>query len=187
MRKLMYKIRKSSIFAWVVATSPKQCNKVIKYKATIDKKILESQKLQPKWSLQKKLKTLKNVLILIVKNLTNVKSTQKIEFEIKRYMGKDNAVVVFFWLEGRKHMGSCNIQRPNPAIYEKYLKYNVKTLDKYVEFIPHPKSLDGINRPTQKNLHLWGFWMSTRLWQTWLKLWEMAFTRAIWIKISKKL
>ena len=49
-------------------------------------------------------------------------------------------------------MGSCNVQCLNVAVYKKFYKKNEKILGKYVEFSPHPKSLDGTNAPTNEEL-----------------------------------
>ena len=54
-------------------------------------------------------------------------------------------------------MGSCNVQCLNAAVYKKIVKKNAKLLGKYVEFTPHPKSLDGINAPSQIKLSRLGF------------------------------
>ena len=66
-------------------------------------------------------------------------------------------VSTFFGLEGRKHVGKCNVQCLNAAVYKKFLKKNGKILGKYVEFCPHHKSLDGINAPTNEELVRLGF------------------------------
>lgn len=81
---------------------------MIKYKVSVDNEILEA-KVATKVKLTEKDKAQKNVLILIIKNLNKVKSTQEIEYEIKRHMGENNVVNVFFRLEGKKHVGSCNV------------------------------------------------------------------------------
>ena len=54
-------------------------------------------------------------------------------------------------------MGSCNIQCLNAAVYKKYVKQNHFINGKYVEFSPHPKSLDGINAPSTTELTRLGF------------------------------
>jgi hypothetical protein len=49
------------------------------------------------------------------------------------------------------------VQWLNAAVYKKFVKKNTKLLGKYVEFTPHPKSLDGINAPSQIELSRLGF------------------------------
>ena len=45
----------------------------------------------------------------------------------------------------------------NAAVYKKFVKKNTKLLGKYIEFTPHPKSLDGINAPSPTELTKLGF------------------------------
>ena len=45
----------------------------------------------------------------------------------------------------------------NAAVYKKYVKQNHPILGKYVEFSPHPKSLDGIDAPSPLELTRLGF------------------------------
>ena len=101
-------------------------------------------------------KARKNALILILKNLNKIKDTDTIEHALKKHMGERNVLNIFFKIENGKHVGSCNVQCLNAAVYKKFVKKNVKLLGKYVEFTPHPESLDGINAPSQEEL--------TKLW-----------------------
>jgi len=64
----------------------------------------------------------KNVIVLITKNLNKTKSTTALEEGIKAYMGKRNVIGVFFRLENGKHVGSCNVQCLNAAVYKKIVK-----------------------------------------------------------------
>ena len=64
---------------------------------------------------------------------------------------------IFFKIENGKHIGSCNVQCLNAAVYKKFVKKITKLLGKYIEFTPHPKSLDGINAPSQEELTRLGF------------------------------
>ena len=156
MKSLMFRKKKDFDFAWVVAPSPEQAKKINTYKIALDNKILEA-----KFTMREKLieddKAKKNALILIVKNLNKVKSIEELEYGIKKHMGEKNVVSVFFRLEGGKHVGSCNVQCLNAAVYKKFSKKNEKILSKYVEFSPHPKSLDGTNAPTIEKLVRLGF------------------------------
>jgi cell division septum initiation protein DivIVA len=63
----------------------------------------------------------------------------------------------FFRLEKGKHVGSCNVQCLNAAVYKKYVKQNHPILGKYVEFSPHPKNLDRIDGPSASELATLGF------------------------------
>ena len=148
--------KKEMSFAWVVATSPEQAKKINTYKISLDNEIFDA-KFISRDKLTEDDKARKNALILIVKNLNKVKDTDIIEYELKKYMGERNVVNVFFKIENGKHVGSCNVQCLNAAVYKKFVKKNTKLLGKYIEFTPHPKSLDGINAPSQEELTRLGF------------------------------
>ena len=143
-------------FAWVIAPSLEQAKKINTYKIALDNEILDV-----KFTIKEKLieddKVKKNALILIVKDLNKVKSVEELEYGIKEHMDEKNVVGTFSRLEGGKHVGSCNVQCLNAAVYKKFSKKNGKILGKYVEFSPHPKSLDGTNAPTNEELVRLGF------------------------------
>ena len=148
--------KKEMNFAWVVATSPEQAKKINTYKISLHNEILEA-KFTSRDKLTEDDKARKNALILIIRNLNKVKSTEAIEYEIKKHMGEKNVVNIFFKIENGKHVGSCNVQCLNAAVYKKFVKKNTKLLGKYIEFTPHPKSLDGINAPSPTDLIKLGF------------------------------
>ena len=143
-------------FAWIVATSPEQAKKINTYKISLDNEILDA-KFTSRDKLTEDDKARKNALILIVKNLNKIKDTDTIEHALKKYIGEKNVLNIFFKIENGKHVGSCNVQCLNAAVYKKFVKKNTKFLGKYVEFTPHPKSLDGINAPSQEELTKLGF------------------------------
>ena len=102
-------------------------------------------------------KARKNALIFIIKNLNKIKNVEELENGINEHMGKKNVISIIFRLEGRNHVRSCNAQCLNAAVYKKFSKKNGKILSKYVEFSPHPKSLDGTNAPSNEELVRLGF------------------------------
>ena len=160
-RKYDYEItniqkKKEMSFAWVVATSPEQAKKINTYKISLHNEIMDA-KFTSKDKLTEDDKARKNALILIIRTLNKVKSMDEIEYEIKKHMGEKNVINIFFKIENGKHMGSCNVQCLNAAVYKKFVKKNTKLLGKYVEFTPHPKSLDGINAPSPTELTKLGF------------------------------
>ena len=140
----------------MVAPSPEQAKKINIFKIALDNEIFEA-KFTMREKLTKDDKAKNNALILIVKNLNKVKSTEELEYEIKKHMGEKNVVSIFFRLKGGKHVGSCNVQCLNAAVYKKFSKKNEKFFGKYVEFSPHPKNLDGTNAPTNEELVRLGF------------------------------
>ena len=93
-RKYDYEItniqkKKEMSFAWVVATSPEQAKKINTYKISLDNEILDA-KFTSRDKLTEDDKARKNALILIIRNLNKVKSTDEIEYEIKKHMGEKN-------------------------------------------------------------------------------------------------
>ena len=72
-------------------------------------------------------------------------------------MDEKNVISIFFRLEGRKHVGSCNVQCLKATGYIPFSKKNGKILGKCVEFSAHPKNLDGINAPSNEELVTLGF------------------------------
>ena len=143
-------------FAWVIATSPKQAKKINTYKISIYNEIMDA-KFTSRDKLTEDDKAKKNALILIIRNLNKTKSTEEIEHAIKKHMEEKNVINIFFKMENERYVGSCNVQCLNAAVYKKFVKENAKLLGKYVEFTPHPKSLDGINAPSLVELSRLGF------------------------------
>lgn len=160
-RKFDYEItniqkKKKMNFAWVVATSPEQAKTINFYKIFLHNEIMEA-KFTSRDKFTEDDKARKNVHILMLRNLNKVKNMEQIEHEIKKHMEEKNVINIFFKIENGKHVGSCNVQCLNAAVYKKSVKKNVKLLGKYVEFTPHPKSLDGMNAPSQAELTKLGF------------------------------
>ena len=102
-RKYDYEItniqkKKEISFAWVVATSPEQAKKINTYKISMYNEIMEV-KFTTRDKLTEDDKAKKNALILIIRNLNKVKSTEEIEYEIKKHMGEKNVINIFFKME----------------------------------------------------------------------------------------
>jgi hypothetical protein len=66
----------------------------------------------------------KNAVVLIAKNLNKTKTTIALEEGIKKLFGEENVAGIFFRLEKKKYVGSCNVQCLNAAVYKKYVKQN---------------------------------------------------------------
>jgi hypothetical protein len=150
--------KKENLFAWVVASSPEQAQKMKEHKISFNHEILEG-KLADRSYASKDDIARKNALILIAKNLNKAKSIEEIEKSIESHMGPKNAVNFFFKKDEKngKHLGSCNIQCLNAMVYKTFSKKTIKLLGKHVEFTPHPRSLDGANAPNAAELHRLGF------------------------------
>ena len=143
-------------FAWIKAPSPDEAKRIRLLKISFSNELMDA-KFASKERMSDDDKARKNAIVLIAKNLNKSKSTIALEEGIKAHMGEKNVIGVFFRLENYKHVGSCNIQCASAAVYKKYVKQNAKIFGKYVEFCPHPKSLDGVNAPTSEELTRLGF------------------------------
>ena len=143
-------------FAWIKTSSPDQAKKIKTFKISFFNEIMEVN-----FSSSEKLsdddKAKKNAVVLIAKNLNKTKTTAALEEGIKKLLGEQNIVGIFFRLEKKKHVDSCNVQCLNATVYKKHVKQNYPILGKYVEFSPHPQSLDGIDAPSTSKLTRLGF------------------------------
>jgi hypothetical protein len=146
----------SAEFAWIKTPSPDQAKKIKTYKISFFNEIMEVNFASTE-KLSEDDKARKNAVVLIAKNLNKTKTTTALEEGIKKLFGEENVAGIFFRLEKGKHVGSCNVQCLNAAVYKKYVKQNHPILGKYVEFSPHPKSLDGIDAPSPLELTRLGF------------------------------
>ena len=73
-------------------------------------------------------------------------------------MREKNVLNVFFKTDDKgKLTGVCNVQCLSATIYKKFVKKSHKICNKYVEFAPHPNSLDGISKPLGEELTRLGF------------------------------
>ena len=118
--------RKEMNFAWVVATSPEQAKKINTYKISIQNEILDA-KFTSRDKLTEDDKAKKNALIFIIRNLNKVKSIEEIKYEIKKHMGEKNVINVFFKIKNGRHVGSCNVQCLNAAVYKKFVRKKHQT------------------------------------------------------------
>ena len=143
-------------FAWIKTPSPEQAKKIKTYKVSFWNEVMEVNFTSTE-KLSEDDKARKNAVVLIAKNLNKTKTTLALEESIKTIFGEQNIISIFFRLEKGKHIGSCNVQCLNAAVYKKYVKQNIQILGKYVEFSPHPKSLDGIDAPSATKLARLGF------------------------------
>ena len=100
-----------------IATSPKHAHNNTKDEY---KHLQKSDKRSNQKKSQTNRLTQENALILIVKNLNKIKSVDELEYGIKEHMGEKNVISIFFRLEGRKHVRSCNVQCLKVAVYKKF-------------------------------------------------------------------
>jgi hypothetical protein len=83
---------------------------------------------------------------------------EMITHDIKEKMGSKNVVDIYYHAsEGQKHSGRANIECLNPIVYKQFLDKTIPILGSYVEFTPHPKSLEGSSPPSEEKLKTFGF------------------------------
>jgi hypothetical protein len=147
----------NNTFAWVVATTPNQATKIKEHCIRVQQEILhptipksEVGRRRTKAPDQKeKIDCLK----LCLSNLPKWATLEMITYAIKKKMGAKNVVDIYYHAsEGQKHSGKANVECLNPIVYKQFLDKTIPILGSYVEFIPHPKSLEGTILPTEEKL-----------------------------------
>jgi hypothetical protein len=100
----------------------------------------------------------RDCLKLVVYNLPPIKTIEMITHVIKEKMGEKNVVDIFYHnSDGEKHSGKTNIECSSPIVYRQYLDKTIAMLGKYIEFTPHPRSLEGTAPPTEEDIKKFGF------------------------------
>ena len=100
----------------------------------------------------------RNCLVLIAKNLNQTKSTTATEEAIRRHIGIELVTAVYFpRAQGTTYTGVANIKCRSAIVYKSHTCKTDRILGKYVTFYPHPKSLDGALKPSEKTLKKFGF------------------------------
>ena len=150
--------------AFLIATLSEQHMKMIKSQIAIDGEMLTPTATRPAKLLDKE-KAKRNCLVLIMRNINRAKPVVEVETAIKRLFGTKNVANIFFSnQEEQLHSGTTNVEVTTPATYNQYVTKNIKMLNHYVKFIPHPHSLDGLVAPNKTQLKEFGFTISTRPW-----------------------
>jgi hypothetical protein len=83
---------------------------------------------------------------------------EMITHALKEKMGAKNVVDIYYHAsEGQKHSGKAKGECLNPIVYRQFLDKTLPILGSYVEFTPHPKSIEGSAPPTEEKLKKYGF------------------------------
>ena len=144
-------------WAWLVAPTPTQIEKIITFKATFRNEIIApviktGERLTPS-QLAKK-----NCLMLVLQGLKLTKTMEETLHEIKALMGPKNISSSFFPKQrDNLHNGSVNIECLNPTVYRQFVNKTHKIHNFHVTFTPHPKSLEGTLPPSDEQHKLFGF------------------------------
>lgn len=100
----------------------------------------------------------RNCLVLIAKGLNLTKPIEHTTSSLKSHLGPKNISSVFY--PRAKHTvyhGIANIECLNATVYKQFLRKSARLNGKWVEFHPHPNSLDGSARSDDATLKKLGF------------------------------
>jgi hypothetical protein len=98
----------------------------------------------------------KNCLVLIAKNLNKALSPKQVEKELRTLIGEKNVVNVYFpRTEAGMHTDVADVELLNAHVYKKFTKKTNKLQNQYVQFNPHPRSLDRTVAPSDDTLREW--------------------------------
>lgn len=152
-------VQKNTIetWAWLVAPTPTQADKIVKFKATFRNEIIPTTiKTSERLSTTQLAK--KNCLMLVLQGLKLTKTIEETLHEIKEIMGSKNVSSSFFPKQ-REHLhnGSINIECLNPTSTTNLSTKHTKIHNSYVTFTPHPKSLEGTLPPSEEQKKQFGF------------------------------
>ena len=144
-------------YGWLVTTSPEQLEKMDKHRIPISGELL--QPITHKGDqLSREDVVKRNCLVLIAKGLNLTKPTDSTSEVLKNHLGPKNVASIFFPRQkGTTHSGIANIECLNSAVYKQNLRKSVRLQGKWVEFQPHPNSLDGSAKPDNETLRKYGF------------------------------
>ena len=153
-------------WAWLVAPTPNQAEKIVKFKATFRNEIIAPTiKTGEKPSLTQLAK--KNCLMLVLQGLKLTRTVEETLHAIKETMGDKNVASSFFPKQRKNlHSRSVNIECLNAIVYHQFVNKTFKIHNSHVAFTPHPKSLEGAFPPTEDQQKQFGFVISTRPWST---------------------
>ena len=147
----------SETWAWLVAPTPTQAEKIVKFKATFRNEII-APVIKTGERLTSSQLAKKNCLMLVLQGLKLTKTMEETLHEIKEIMGPKNIISNFFPKQrDNLHNGSVNIECLNPTVYRQFVNKTLRIHNSHVTFTPHPKSLEGTLPPTDEQQKQFGF------------------------------
>jgi hypothetical protein len=144
-------------YGWLVTTSPEQLEKMDKHRIPVLGELL--QPITNKGDqLSREDIVKRNCLVLIAKGLNLTKPMDATTEVLKAHLGPKNVASIFYPRQkGHTHSGIANVECLNAAVYKQNLRKSFRLHGKWVEFQPHPNSLDGSAKPDNETLHKYGF------------------------------
>jgi hypothetical protein len=153
----------ANMYAWIVAVTSNQATKIKENRIQIQQEIL--QPILPKNKAIKRrtdthdLKDRRDCLKLCLYKLPKCANIEIITHALKEKMGAKNVVDIYYHASnGQRHSGKANVECLNSIVYRQFLDKTLSILGSYVEFILHPKSIEGIAPPTKEKLKQYGFY-----------------------------
>jgi hypothetical protein len=144
-------------WAWLVAPTPTEAKKIVKFKATFRNEII-APIIKTGERLTSTQLAKKNCLMLVLQGLNLIKTMEETLHEIKEVMGHKNISSSFFPKQrDNLHNGSVNIECLNPTVYRQFVNKTHRIHNSHVTFTPHPKSLEGTLPPSEEQRKLFGF------------------------------
>lgn len=153
-------VQKNTIeaYGWIVTTSPEQVEKLGRSKIPILGELI-SPAVPSEDQLSREDVIKRNCLVLIAKGLNLTKPIPHTSASLKAHMGEKNILSVYYpRAKHTVHHGIANVECLNAAVYKRFLRKSVRLHGKWVEFQPHPNSLDGSARPDNATLKKLGFY-----------------------------
>jgi hypothetical protein len=149
-------------YAWIVAAIANQATKIKENYIRIQQEVLHptipKNEGRRRGADAPEQKEKKDCLNLCLYNLPKHATMEMITYVVKEKMGAKNVVDIYYHAsEGEKHSGRENVECLNPIVYIQFLDKTIPILGSYVEFIPHPKSMEGTSPPIEENLKKYGF------------------------------
>ena len=97
-------------------------------------------------------------MVFIAKGINLTKSTDSTTEVLKTHLGPKNVASIFYPRQkGSTHSGIAKVECLNIAVYKQHLRKPTRLHSKWVEFLPHPNSLDDIAKPDEDTLRKYGF------------------------------
>lgn len=144
-------------FGWIVTTSPEQLKKLNAGRISILGELLRPT-VTNKDHLSQEGVVRRNCLVLIIKGLNLNKTLDQTTEALKTFLGEKNVSSVYYpRAKPSLHSGIVNLECLNAHVYKHQVHKSAKICGKWVEFQPHPNSLDGSAKPNEETLRKYGF------------------------------
>ena len=144
-------------YGWLVTTSPEQLDKIDKSRIPVLGELLQPITNRGD-QLSREDVVKRNCLVLIAKGLNLTKPMDSTTEVLKTHLGPKNVASIFYPRQkGSTHSGIANVECLNSAVYKQNLRKSFRLHGKWVEFQPHPNSLDGSAKPDNETLRKYGF------------------------------